>query len=255
MMQADSNYDLLIGKMDEFIRKYYLNKLLRGFIFLGAALFFSYLVITFSEYYGHFNTFFRSVIFYGFIFLNLSLFCWLVLPPLLAYFRLGNLISHDQAAEIIGRYFQNVQDKLLNTLQLKKIADQNPERKSLIEASINQKIAELKPVTFSSAVKINENKKFLKWILIPLALIIVVALVAPSIIHDGTERIIKHNEYFAPKAPFSWHILNKSLSVVQGEDFKLNLKLTGNEFPESIYLESALFTILFLTFSKIFVFV
>ncbi len=238
MMQNGSNYDLLIGKMDEFIRKYYLNKLLRGMIFLGAALFFSYLVITFSEYYGHFNTTFRSIIFYAFILLNLSLFGWLVAPPLLAYFRLGKMISHDQAAEIIGRYFQNVQDKLLNTLQLKKIADQNPERKSLIEASINQKIAELKPVTFSAAVKINENKRFLKWVLIPLVLIITVAFVAPSIIHDGTERIIKHDQYFAPKAPFNWHILNKSLSVVQGEDLKLGLKLTGNEFPESVYLET-----------------
>ncbi len=238
MMQSGSNYDLLLAKMDEFIRRYYLNKLLRGFIFLGAALFFSYLIITFSEYYGHFNTFFRSVIFYGFILLNLSLFVWLVAPSLLAYFRLGKMISHDQAAEIIGRYFQNVQDKLLNTLQLKKIADQNPEHKILIEASINQKIAELKPVTFSAAVKINENKKFLKWVLIPLVLIITVAFVAPSIIHDGTERIIKHDQYFAPKAPFNWHILNKSLSVVQGDDFKLNLKLSGNEFPESVYLES-----------------
>ena len=238
MVQNGSNYDLLIGKMDEFIRKYYLNKLLRGLIFLGAALFFSYLVITFSEYYGHFNTTFRSIIFYAFILLNLSLFGWLVAPPLLAYFRLGKMISHDQAAEIIGRYFQNVQDKLLNTLQLKKIADQNPERKTLIEASINQKIAELKPVTFSAAVKINENKRFLKWVLIPLVLIITVAFVAPSIIHDGTERIIKHDQYFAPKAPFNWHILNKSLSVVQGEDLKLGLKLTGNEFPESVYLET-----------------
>jgi len=238
MMQPGSNYDLLIGKMDEFIRRYYLNKLLRGLIFLGAALFFSYLLITFSEYFGHFNTLFRSFIFYGFILLNLSLFFWLVAPPLLAYFRLGKLISHDQAAEIIGRYFQNVQDKLLNTLQLKKIADQNPERKTLIEASINQKIAELKPVTFSAAVRINENKRFLKWVLIPLVLIIMVAFVAPSIIHDGTERIIKHNEYFAPKAPFGWHILNKSLSVVQGGDLKLDLKLTGNEFPESVYLET-----------------
>lgn len=238
MMQSGSNYDLLLTKMDEFIRKYYLNKLLRGFIFLGAALFFSYLIVTFSEYYGHFNTFLRSVIFYGFILLNLSLFGWLVAPSLLAYFRLGRLISHDQAAEIIGKYFQNIQDKLLNTLQLKKIADQNPEHKNLIEASINQKIAELKPVTFSAAIKINENKKFLKWVLIPLVLIITVAFVAPSIIHDGTERIIKHDQYFAPKAPFSWNILNQSLSVVQGEDFKLNLKLSGNEFPESVYLES-----------------
>ena len=39
------------------------------------------------------------------------------------YFRLGQLISHEQAANIIGSHFNNVGDKLLNILQLKQLAN------------------------------------------------------------------------------------------------------------------------------------
>ena len=72
-MRSSENYDLLIGKIDTFIRKYYLNNLLRGLIFLGAGIFSAYVVITVSEYYGNFNTTFRSFLFYFFILLNLGL--------------------------------------------------------------------------------------------------------------------------------------------------------------------------------------
>ena len=38
-------------------------------------------------------------------------------------------------------------------------------------------------------------------------------------------------------APFSFEILNEQLSVVQGDDFTLLVKLVGNEIPADIYLE------------------
>ncbi len=53
----------------------------------------------------------------------------------------------------------DVKDKLLNTLQLKKQADNQPDQFALIHASINQKITELKPVPFAAAVMISENRK------------------------------------------------------------------------------------------------
>ena len=57
-LRTSENYELLIGKIDTFIRKYYLNRLLRGLIFLGAGLFSAYVVITLSEYFGNFLRFF-----------------------------------------------------------------------------------------------------------------------------------------------------------------------------------------------------
>jgi hypothetical protein len=238
-MRSSENYELLIGKIDTFIRKYYFNNLLRGLIFLGAGLFSAYVVITVSEYYGNFNTAFRTFLFYFFILLNLGLITWLIIPSLLAWFKLGKTITHDQAAEIIGKHFADISDKLLNTLQLKKLADNNLQHRELIEASIDQKIETLKPVSFPSAINIRENTKYLKWIIFPAAVICIIALAAPSILTESTKRLIRHNEYFAPVAPFKFIVLNQSLSVVQGDDLKLDLKLEGNKLPADVYIETA----------------
>jgi hypothetical protein len=132
-----------------------------------------------------------------------------------------------------------VNDKLLNTLQLKKQALENAEHRDLIEASINQKIETLKPVSFPSAVNIRENNKYLKYVIPPAAIICIIAFAAPSILTESTKRLIRHNEYFAPVAPFQFMVMNKDLSAVQGEDFKLDLKLTGDKLPSDVYVETA----------------
>lgn len=238
-MRPLENYELLISKIDTFIRKYYFNNLLRGLIFLGAGIFSAYILITVSEYYGNFNSGFRTFLFYFFILLNLGLIVWLILPSFLAWLKLGKTITHDQAAEIIGKHFTDVSDKLLNTLQLKKLAESNQQQRELIEASIDQKIETLKPVSFPSAINIKENTKYLKWVMFPAAVICIIALAAPSVLTESTKRIIRHNEYFAPVAPFKFVVLNQSLSVVQGDDLKLNLKLDGDKLPSDVYIETA----------------
>ncbi|MCQ6961283.1 DUF4175 family protein [Mucilaginibacter aquariorum] len=238
-MTPAENYDLLIEKINTFIRKYHYNNLLRGLIFLGAGLFSAYVVIALGEYFGNFNTLLRTILFYFFIVLNLGLIVWLVLPPLLAQLKLGKTLTHDQAAEIIGRHFTDVHDKLLNTLQLKKQVTENAEHRELIEASINQKIETLRPVSFPSAVNIRENSKYLKWVIPPAAIICIIAFAAPSVLTESTKRLIRHNEYFAPVAPFQFVLLNKNLSAVQGEDYKLDLKLTGDKLPGDVYVETA----------------
>lgn len=238
-MPSVENYELLIVKINIFIRKYYFNNFLRGLIFLGAGLFTAYVVITLSEYFGNFNTLFRTILFYFFILLNIGLICWLILPPLLAWFKLGKSLTHDEAAEIIGRHFHDVNDKLLNTLQLKKLAVADVNHRALIEASIDQKIESLKPVSFPSAINIRENTKYLKWILAPATVIIVIAFAAPSVLTESTKRLIRHNEYFIPAAPFKFNVLNKTLSVVQGDDLKIDLKLDGDKLPADVYIETA----------------
>ena len=237
MNKADDNYVYLINKIDGFIRKYYLNKVVKGSIFLASSLLAAYLIITFAEYWGHFDPTVRSVLFYAFILGNSFALAAYIIHPLLAYFKLGSIISYEQASSIIGKHFIPIKDKLLNTLQLKKLSGLNPEQRNLIDASINQKIAELRPVPFTSAIHINENTKYLKYILIPLAIIVIVFFAAPSILSESTERLINHNKQFVKMAPFSFEILNEQLSVVQGDDFTLLVKLVGNEIPADIYLE------------------
>jgi hypothetical protein len=237
-MQPNSNYNLLVIKIDTFIRRYYLNKLLRGGLFFGAVLFTGFVLVTLGEYLGHFSVILRSILFFGYLALIAGVFFWLVLPPLLAYCKLSQTITHDEAAQIIGEHFADVKDKLLNTLQLKKLADENPQQRKLIEASIDQKINTLKPVSFPSAIRIKENVKYLKWVLAPVAVIVILAFTAPAVITDGTERLIKHSQYFAPKAPFNFIVTNSSLSAIQGQDLKLNISVTGSALPNDIYIQT-----------------
>ena len=65
--------------------------------------------------------------------------------------RLGKQISHEQAANIIGKHFPEISDKLLNILQLKKQPDSNASRE-LIDASITQKISQISIVPITMAV-------------------------------------------------------------------------------------------------------
>lgn len=237
MSGPELNYAYLLKKIDGFIRKYYLNKIVKGSIFMLSSLLAAYILITLAEYWGNFNQGIRSILFYSFISGNLFVLISYICIPLLSYYKLGKTISYEQAARIIGQHFVHVKDKLLNTLQLKQLSELNPEQSLLIEAGINQKIAELRPIPFSSAIHITSNRKYLKYALVPMAILLFLFLASPSILSESTERLIYHNRNFVKKAPFSFEILNKNLVAVQGNDFTLQVKLNGNEIPADIYLE------------------
>ena len=236
MSSSASNYSYLISKIDEFIRKYYLNKVVRGSLYLAASFFASYTLVALAEYFGNFSPVIRTTLFFSFILLNGFILTKWIIIPLLHFYKLGTTISHEKAAEIIGEHFSHIKDKLLNTLQLKKLAEES-QQKDLIEASINQKITELKPVPFTTAIQIKDNKRYLRYALPPLAILILIGATAPSILSESTVRLIKYDQKFIKKAPFQFVVLNKDLRVVQGEDLELKVKLTGKEIPQDIYLE------------------
>lgn len=239
-----SNYQTLIQKLDEFIRKFYRNQLIRGAIYSFASILAFYLLVTALEYFGHFNITARTVLFYLFIITNVFILGKLIIIPLLKLYKLGKIISHEQAAQIIGQHFPNVSDKLLNTLQLKQLStlskgalgDRTPNTE-LIEAGIDQKIAELKLIPFTSAIDLRKNVKYLRYAIAPLAVLVIIIFAAPSLLKDGTSRLINHATFFEKPAPFNFNILNKELQVVQQEDFVLNVKVEGKEIPENVYIQ------------------
>lgn len=230
-------YSHFIKKIDDFIRKYYLNKIVRGSIWLCAIFFISFLALVSSEYFGYFSVDIKTFLFYFFIISQFILAWFLVGVHLIKYLKLGNNISHEQASIIIGNHFPQINDKLKNTLQLQKLLLENPKKQELILAGINQKVSQMQPIPFISAIKIRDNKRYLRYALFPLAIILIISITSPSILKEGTTRIIKHNQHFVKKAPFNFEILNKNLFTTEGEDFLLKVKLNGDEIPQDIYIE------------------
>lgn len=234
---VSNNYNDLLRKIDEFIRKFYLNKILRGSIYVAAILLALYLLVFLSLYYLNPGAGFKTFVFFAYLLTGLLLIGFLILKPLLAMLKLGKHLSFDEASVIIGDHFADIKDKLLNTLQLHHLSEKSPENNQLILASIDQKILELKPVPFYTAVSINDNRKYLKYLFVPLSIILLIGIIAPAILRDGTNSFFKYDEYIAPKAPFTFTVLNKNLTVTQGDDVTLNVKLTGDQLPAEVYVE------------------
>ncbi len=236
------DYSELLSKIERFIKKYYLNQLVRGSMWVCFIFLISFLVIVIAEYYGYFSPTLKTILFYCFIIIQALLGYFLILKPLFAYLKLGERISYEQASQIIGSHFPEVSDKLTNTVQLQKALEENPQHGNLMLAAIRQKIDQMQPVPFVKAIKIRENKKYLPYVLFPIGVVLLLAFTAPSILTDGTNRILHHDKYFAKKAPFQFHILNKPLAATQGEDFLLKLKLSGDKIPQDIFIDDGVNT-------------
>lgn len=232
-----TTYQSLIARLDEFIRKYYKNRLLRGGIYALGTIPAFYLIVTLLEHFGHFGTGVRTLLFYSFISINAGIIGWFIVIPLLKLYRIGKVISHEQAAQIIGEHFDGVKDKLLNTLQLKELADTSPQNLELIEAGINQKIESFKPVPFTSAIDLKKNLPFLRYAVIPALVLTALFFASPNLITDSTKRLVQYRTYFEKPAPFTFVILNDELKGLQQEDFVLQLTTEGNIIPSQIYIQ------------------
>ncbi len=130
----------LLGQLDEYKRKFYTNLLLKGILFSAAVVLSAYLLFNTLEYFGHFGSIFRTVLFFGFVAVFLFSAIFWVIKPLVYLYGKQKPLSNEQAAQQIGRFFPEVGDRLLNTLQLVGL---NHNQNELILASIEQKSQQL----------------------------------------------------------------------------------------------------------------
>jgi len=229
------NYTLLIEKLDGFIRKFYINQLLRGALYTVGAVLGLFILLNLLEYYFYFGTGVRTAMFWSFMLLSAaSLYRWVALP-LMHYFHLGQVISHEQAATIIGQHFVDVKDKMLNILQLKQQSS-NAIYAELINASINQKSEAIRLVPFQSAIDLGKNRKYLRYALPPVLLLMFLLLGAPNIIRDGTMRLWNSRTAYERPAPFRFLINPDSLQAVQFSDYLLKVKVDGQALPNEVFV-------------------
>ena len=236
MQGREDNYKLLIQKLDSFTKKYYTNKILKGGLLFISISLLAFLVFSLLESQFYFSSGIRKIFFYGYLISMVGFLAMWVVLPFLNYMKLGKVISHEQAAGIIGKHFGDVQDKLLNVLQLKKQSNDFASA-ALINASINQKSEEIKIVPFKAAIDLGKNRKYLKYALPPFMLLIVLVFAAPSLITDSTHRIINNDRHFEKDAPFSFSIEKDELEVLQYDDYVLNVNVEGEVRPKEVFID------------------
>lgn len=228
----------IIENLDRFIRKYYKSRLIKGALYAVGALVVLYLAMVVIEHFGYFGTAVRTLFFWLYLAALVAILAVYVVRPLLKMNKLGKRISYDEAAQIVGRHFPEIKDKLLNLLQLQRQQASNAESdNSLLLAAIEQKTAQISPIPFTNAVDLKVNRRYVKYAAIPLLAVIVLALVSPSFISEPSKRIINHTTEYERPAPFAFEIENAVLEASQQEDFALQVKIVGDAVPNEAFID------------------
>lgn len=225
-----STFNIIQQKLEEFIKKYYTNELIKGAI-LFFAIGLLYLLITLLvEYFLWLNPMGRRILFWAFVIVELALFARFIAFPLAKLFKLQKGINYEEASKIIGNHFPQVSDKLLNVIQL----NQNQRESELLAASIDQKATELQPVPFKSAVNFKKNAKYLKYAAIPVLVFVLFSVLGGmDIFSSSYKRVVHYDTAFEPPAPFAFIVMNEDLNAIENKPFILKVRTQGTAIPEN----------------------
>ena len=226
-----NEFTKITQKLHKFSLKFYINELIRGSIlFLSFGILYLFITL-FVEYFFWLKPFSRTFLFWLFVLGELFLLITLILFPIFKIIGLKKGLSFEESSKIIGNHFPEVSDKLINILQL----NQQTNESDLLLASIDQKSATLQPIPFTKAIDFSKNKKYLKYVFIPIFIWLISFLSgANGALTKSLERVVNYKTAFLPPAPFSFTILTNSLKVIQGNDLKVEVKTTGRLIPDEV---------------------
>jgi hypothetical protein len=228
MAQAFQN---IREKLHQFVRKYYLNELIKGSIlFLSLGVLYLFFTL-FIEYFLWLKPTARTILFWVFIIVECYLLFRFILTPIFKIIGIKKGISFEASSKIIGNHFPKVGDKLINILQLKESTHQS----DLLIASIEQKSKELQPIPFVNAINFKTNSKYLRYAAIPLFIWVLVSITGNSnIFNSSLKRVVNHRTAYTPPAPFQFFIENSDLKVIQGEPFTVQFITKGSVVPSDV---------------------
>ena len=218
-------------KLNAFIKKYYSNELIKGLILFFSFGLLYFIFTLFIEHFLWLKPTARTILFWAFIIIELALLTKFIVFTLIKLIGLQKGISYTDASKIIGKHFNEVDDKLLNVLQL----NNDNDKSELLLASIEQKSLDLEPIPFKRAINFSSNKKYLKYLAIPLLIWFVTYITGNNIIFkDSLDRVVNHQMAYEPPAPFQFLVTNDELVALEGKPFTINVITKGDVVPENV---------------------
>ncbi len=227
----------LISKIERFIRKFYLNRLIQG-VLIGLILMIAlFLIINGIEYFSWLPQKGRLVLLLLFILGSLFVTVFYFIIPIVNIIRFRKKMTDEQASVIIGKFFPEISDKLLNTIQLSNEFSQDADNE-LLAATIEQRTENLKPINFSDAVNLKENYKYLKIFGLAFVILSITLIFLPDFGKKPAERIINYSQEYVKPLPFNVELSATSLEATQGKDMEFSIHVTGERIPNTFYIKS-----------------
>ncbi len=225
--------NIIIEKLNSFIRSYYKNLVIRGVVYTLLLLIIFFIVLALVEYFGWQSQNVRTVIFYAYLLLAVVVLAVWVIVPIAKIFSIGKTISHKQAAKIIGEYFPEIKDKLLNLLELQELSNSDSNDNSLLLAAIEQKTLSLSKIPFYKAINKSKTRKYAKILAGVIGMFVLSCCCFPKLFSEPTARYINHNVFYQKPAPF-YFVFEPDKEVVQHNDVNIEVVVRGEMLPDKV---------------------
>ena len=233
IIKMDKN--ILFGKIGLFIKKFYTNRLIQGVLVGAVLMIVFYLIFNGIEYFSWLPQKGRLVLLVLFICISAFVIVTFFAIPIVNLIRYRKKMTDREAAVLIGRFFPEVSDKLLNTLQLSEKLSENTDNE-LLAATIEQRTENLQPINFSDAINLKENYKYLKIFVLAFVVLSVLVIFVPEFTKRPAERIINYSKVYEKPLPFDVTLSSSRLETTQGNDIEFNIHVTGERIPNAFYI-------------------
>ncbi|MEM9646865.1 MAG: hypothetical protein AAF969_00175 [Bacteroidota bacterium] len=227
------NYQNILDKLKGFINKYYAKQLIKGtLLFLALGLLF-WLGTLSVEYFFWLSKGWRLFLLWAFVGVVLALLVSFIVIPCVYLFGLKNGISNKEASRHIAKHFPDVSDRLLNLLEL----SESNSKSELLLASIEQRSKDLGNVPFGEAVDFKEGFKYIKYLIVPASIVLLVWLSGEITSFFGSQkRLVNYDVIYEKPAPFQFIVQNDSLVALESEALKLIVSTIGDYRPDNAFL-------------------
>ena len=213
----------------KFIRSYHKKQFLGALLLVLIEVTVLFYAVNYTEHFLWLSTAGRKGLFFVWWIVLFSLFIWQLGRPLLQLLGLRNGLEQSQAATIIGEFFPEIQDRLLNLLQLEDMSRQQDA--PLILKSIEQKTQDLSKFSFIQALNWQQFKKQTIRFGALLLMMIVWGLYDAQNISAASHRWLNFDKEFIQEAPFEFVRLDTHNFIPEGKSIEIKLKFSGKVLP------------------------
>jgi hypothetical protein len=226
-------YNEVISKLEGYCQKKYL---LHTMIGLQLALLIAITVFTvfaLIELVSHLNSSLRTFVFYLTVVVTGGSIIYLLLIPVLRYFKFFRNESYFNVAGKIGDHFPEIKDDLLNTMQLVSSNDDKIYSPKLIGAAFQNVYNRTKNIRFDSIISFNKAKSGFIYFSSFAVVVILMFLFIPGL-KAASYRLINYEQEFIEPPKFTFKVFPGDSEITKGEDILVSVFVEG-ESPNEIF--------------------
>ncbi len=228
----EKNFQKFFERLDNIAKQLTFISLIEGTLKSLLIFTFIFFFASLLEFFFSFDKSIRLFIFILVLFVLSWLIFYFLIYPVIKFYRTNKSEVYLSVGQIIGRHFQEIQDKLVNVLQL--IFNLNKENyysKELTVAAIEQNINFFEKFNFDEVVSKKNLNKYFKIFLITITIFVLVGFTFPDL-PLASYRILYFNKDFVKPPEFYILIEPGNAKITKGDNYSCRIKTIGKELDK-----------------------